>query len=95
MRDINVHGGDPCDVPRYIARNPYAWPGGYDIIGICDDGGILCAHCIKENYREVMHDTRYGWNTGWRIVGFQTADWLEDSTLCGNCYRELCPYLDD
>lgn len=96
MRDINILSGNPCDIPRYIARNPYAWPGGYDIIGVCGDGEMLCAKCIRDNYKLVMAATRYDAAQGWDIAWYMTADWVEESTLCCNCYRELCPYdLED
>jgi hypothetical protein len=94
MRTIDIHSGDPCDVPRYIARNPYAWPGGYDIAGVADDGELICAQCIRSEYKLIMSATRYQRNDGWRIIGYQTSDWMENGETCAHCGRLLDPYQD-
>ena len=81
---------------KHIVRNPYAWPGGYEIYAVTADGGMVCNHCVKDNFKLMLRSTKYDrWDGQWALEAIETADWVEESTLCDNCYRELCPYLDD
>ena len=58
----------------------YAWPGGYPIIYVADDGGVLCAACV--NYEDSIHFDGDG--DGWRI---DAADvhWEGPDTYCDHC----------
>ena len=31
-----------------LARQPYAWPGGYPLHGVTDDGGVICRICAVD-----------------------------------------------
>jgi hypothetical protein len=77
---------------RLVAREPYAFPGGYDILAIADDGGAICHKCLKENYSEAYHDTRKEWNTGWRITGAFTTAECDEPVYCAHCSN---PYPDN
>ena len=82
-----------------LARQKYAWPGGYEIIFLTSDGEYLCADCVRSEANQTYRDTR-DWTgsrsgSGWEIAAIGTADYLEESTLCAHCGRELCPYSDD
>ena len=64
-------------------RQPFAWPGGYPKTAITDDGGLLCATCMKSNYPSIAHDTVKGWNTGWRVAAVDII-W-EGGNHCDHC----------
>lgn len=64
----------------------YAFPGGYDILYLCADGGILCADCANENF-ELTNDPN---DEQWFII--DTFINYEDTDLfCYHCYKELEP----
>jgi hypothetical protein len=65
----------------------YAWPGGYPIGYLMDDGEFLCATCINENPE--VHAG--GDNDGWRLQGMQVLedDWEKDT--CAHCNDEFFP----
>ena len=73
-------------------RNPYAWPGGYEKIFVCSDGGTLCAQCVRENFREVLEevkDTDPHAATGWRVDGvFLDCD-TDSEVTCDHCGRVI------
>ena len=81
----------PVDVVRIIARDRYAWPGGYELLAVMDDGALVCSGCLHENYREILTDTKKGWNTGWRVVGYTTDDCCEkdNADYCAHCNKPL------
>jgi len=59
----------------------YAWPGGYPIFHLCDDGGCLCAKCANDPSNPVHTDEP---NDGWRIVG-SDINWEDTDLLCDHC----------
>lgn len=79
---------NPLDQLRYAAREGYAWPGGYELCVITNDGGLICHNCVKENYREMYHDTKYAWRSGWQVVALTTESNMEDD-YCSHCSKEL------
>ena len=94
-RDYSYDLDNPLDVARYIYRNPYSWPGGYELLAGTTDGGILCSGCVRSEYHLIYDSTKNGIDDGCRVIDVMPASDIEDSTLCGHCGKELCPYLDD
>lgn len=60
----------------------YAWPGGYAIAYLVDDGEFLCAPCANK-------DGHIGGDAdGFRLEGYQTGDWHdteEGPWTCAQC----------
>jgi hypothetical protein len=50
-------------------RNPYAWPGGYEIVYFTSDGALLCADCVRKHLRSVLDSIKTHSRDGWRVVG--------------------------
>lgn len=64
---------------------PYAWPGGYTILYMADDGEFLCSHCMD------IEPVHFGGDAdGWRIdaITHSGAEDLDD-IYCSHCAREL------
>lgn len=40
----------PMGAARFVRRERYAWPGGYELALIMSDGALLCADCVRENF---------------------------------------------
>lgn len=75
---------NPVHMARFVAREKYGWPGGYELIAITDDGALLCSQCVRDNYRTILHSTKHKFNDGWRIIGITNESELEDD-FCSNC----------
>ncbi len=56
----------------------FAWPGGYPIIYLCKDGGVVCPQCANEN----------DWNGE---QGVENGDifWEGPAMSCDNCNAEI------
>jgi hypothetical protein len=74
-------------------RNPYAWPGGYPLSIVCNDGALLCPTCAKDNWRSICHDTLKKWKTGWDVAGVQIM-W-EGGNFCDQCHTCLDAYQEE
>ncbi len=65
-----------------------AWPGGYPIYYIMDDGEYMCAKCVN-NEAEVhfgsVEDSRAD---GWRVEGYHVA-YEGPDTYCCHCNTTL------
>ena len=49
-------------------RKPYAWPGGYRLLFLMEDGETLLPETARKNFREVIEDTKASYGE-WNIVG--------------------------
>lgn len=71
---------------RIGAAEKYAWPGGYPIGYLTDDGEYLCADCVNDPANPVHVG---GIMDGWRVDGWQvlegTSEDYEDGISCAHC----------
>lgn len=62
----------------------YAWPGGYAVVYVTADSGVLCAACANGgNGSEASIDCDAP--ADWRIEGFQTCEGETDEVRCDHC----------
>lgn len=47
-------------VIQRMARDAYAWPGGYPLLLLMGDGECLCPACTRSNYRLIRKAQRAG-----------------------------------
>ena len=71
----------------------FAWPGGYDIAYVMDDGEYLCGHCMNAESNVHFKDEDPT-EDGWLVIGFDTANNWETGEMCGHCNRHLGPEED-
>ena len=46
----------------------YAWPGGYPIFYLMDDGECMCPQCVKDNLAQITESIESHAHDGWKIV---------------------------
>lgn len=63
----------------------YAWPGGYPIYYLCEDGGILCPDCARQAEKEGLSTPD---NPQWHIVGAE-VNWEDAHLNCDHCYKRI------
>jgi hypothetical protein len=55
---------------KIAARDKYAWPGGYPLIVVMSDGGVLCCNCARTEFKLIARATRDGdASSGWCAMG--------------------------
>lgn len=64
--------------------NPYAWPGGYALLAVMDDGEVLCHDCLVRE--EEVHEG--GERDGWRFEDV-TVHWEGPPEQCAHCNKDL------
>lgn len=70
-------------------RQHYAWPGGYELFGICNDGGILCCGCMREEYHQIAYSRKHKINDGWRVVAIGCAAEYDSLIQCDHCNKTI------
>lgn len=74
---------------REAIRQKFAWPGGYAIVGICSDGGVLCCDCMRAEYKQIANARRHRLNDGWRVEAITTTE-CEDAPIdCDHCGKAI------
>lgn len=64
-----------------------AWPGGYPVHYVVDDGGTLCPACVRDNFALCLgSDGRDGWCITGRDINWETED-----LYCDNCNKRIEP----
>lgn len=82
----------PIEAARQVARERFAWPGGYAMGVITDDGGCLCAACVAKNLQAIEESLP---EDGWHPAGAYVTDADDDGvdgnppTMCDHCYRPI------
>lgn len=78
-----------------IARDLYSWPGGYELVAVTTCGDVLCAECVRKEFRQVYSASAHD---GWRIAAVGNATGPDDDsgnivldceTACDNCGRNI------
>jgi hypothetical protein len=58
-----------AELKATLRAGAYAWPGGYPLYFIADDGAALSFDSVKENLPQIISAIRHGLRGGWRVVG--------------------------
>jgi len=77
--------GDDGKVPKF------AWPGGYPIVYLADDGETVCADCVNDPSNPIHED---GEADGWRIDGYD-IHWEGPPEHCAHCNAEILSAYGD
>ena len=89
VRTLRYDLAKPGDAARYVAQQQFAWPGGYELFAITDDGGVLCAACCRTEYRQIR-DSSPG--DGWHVCAVYSTENVDmgvdegdDHLFCAHC----------
>ena len=71
----------------------YAWPGGYDIAYITDDGAVFCGACMNAEREQTTDPESAG--TGWLVVAAESTDCWDEPGDCAHCGKCIGPERED
>ena len=72
---------------KQFIRQPYAWPGGYPMALLMDDGGILCKTCSRSEWRQICDSIRTECRDGW-LPEAVYINW-ESEEYCDHCNEQI------
>lgn len=65
----------------------YAFPGGYPIYYLCEDGGILCPTCANDNKALVAVAAQDN-DKQWNIIA-ANVNYEDDTLYCDHCNKRI------
>ncbi len=75
---------------RYVAREMFVWPGGYELgIFIESFGDILCQECLRKEYKHLYREVKC-W--GMSIECVAGCDFDPGDIICCECQKDLSAY---
>jgi hypothetical protein len=77
------------DAVRFVAREKYAFPGGYEMFAILSDGEALCFDCCFSEYSQVADSTLARARDGWQAIGISHTGETEGAIDCAHCGRVI------
>lgn len=79
------------DALRIIARDGYAWPGGYELFAVTTDGAVLCRDCVRKEYPAIYQATVAQDRSGWAVAGCSADCECNGPVYCDHCGRDIVP----
>lgn len=71
-----------------VKAGPYAWPGGYPLFYVTQDGGALCWDCAHDEEAEIIAAITDDNDPQWRVCGYDINH--EDASLhCDHCSERI------
>lgn len=79
---------------KSVAREPYAWPGGYPRILVMNDGGTLCPVCVRKEFQCIAQSAIGGYKDGWNPA-CADINWEDSDLYCDHCCKRIPPACGD
>ena len=91
-RDYPYNMDTAAGMAKYVARTKYAFPGGYELYAVTDDGAVLCHNCCRTEFELIAKsDSADGWHVE---AVTSTAD--DDSHVyCDHCDKDINIQCED
>jgi hypothetical protein len=68
-----------------VHEQPYAWPGGYPLFAITDDGAAICPACCGSEIHQIDQSSR---GDGWRVIA-SDINWEDADLYCDHCSKRI------
>jgi hypothetical protein len=73
---------------KQVAKDHFAWPGGYPLFLIMADGEYLCATCTEKNLGLIVSNTVSQEDGQWQALA-QVINWEDESLSCAHCNEPI------
>jgi hypothetical protein len=85
---------EPIDMVRYVARERFAWPGGYELVLHLGNGGSLCSNCVRAIYKDLIHSQKTQYAPELAMAVECGAEFDPNQIYCENCAKDLSSYAE-
>ena len=76
------------DLKTQLRAGEYAWPGGYPLFFVANDGEALSFEAVRDNLKIVIHSMRHQINDGWRVIGCD-INYEDPSLFCAHTGKRI------
>ena len=71
------------DFRKAVRNGAYAWPGGYPVFWLMDDGGVLAFDVCKTERHNMLESLATNSRDGWRPVALE-INWEDTEMFCAH-----------
>lgn len=82
------------DFRRAYRNGPYAWPGGYPLFFITDDGDALSFDAVKDNLRSIIDAIANKHSDGWRVIALD-INYEDQNLYCAHTDKRIPAAYED
>ncbi len=77
------------DLKTALRNGKYAWPGGYPLYFIADDGEALSFESVCDQIKQVMREVKTkDSRSGWRVIACE-VNWEDSDLYCAQSGRRI------
>jgi|TARA_R110002110_G_C13059165_1_gene681652 hypothetical protein len=76
------------EIKRQLRAGAYAWPGGYPLYFITQDGTVLSFETVRKIWALIVWDYLQKTNTGWRVIGCD-VNWENPDLYCDHSGEKI------
>jgi hypothetical protein len=77
-----------------LEQGSFTYIGGYPLIYICSDGGVICPTCAKKERDLIVSAINDRDHSGWRVEAC-AINWEDQYCQCDHCGRTVSPAYPD
>lgn len=83
-------------IKTYLRSGPYAWPGGYPLYFVMNDGAALSFKAVRQKWRCIVDaHLRGDMRSGWHIAGVD-VNWEDPELYCDHTGERIeSAYAED
>ena len=71
-----------------LKNGPYAWPGGYPLFFITNDGAAVSFEAVKQEIESVQDSIDSKCDDGWQVVAVE-VNWEDENLLCDHTGEKI------
>jgi hypothetical protein len=69
------------EIKKALRNGQYAWPGGYPLFFIMNDGAAISFDALRSNWQHVVSDHLGKYDTGWTVADV-AINWEDEELFC-------------
>jgi hypothetical protein len=85
---MTFHNVEALHKVKDAIRNPFAWPGGYALVVLLDDGESIHVDCAKNNFAEIARSALGNYRDGWTPLD-TFVNWEDNELCCASCNKRI------
>ena len=77
---------------KQAIRDKFAWPGGYTIVLLANDGHPICTDCGRSEWKNICSSMMLGIADGWKIESIFLLEGekeYEGDCICAHCNKDI------
>lgn len=77
-----------ADLAKCLDNGPYAWPGGYPLYFVTEDGGVLSFKAAEDNRELIESAIVKNDDDQWRVIACET-NWEDPELICDHTNERI------